>query len=328
MKLAERLKSAGLDGFLLMLILMVFAAYLWPTPGAAGGTISLKNIANLGISVIFFFYGLRLSPAKLKEGLNNRRLHAVVHLSTFLFFPALALLVKPLFAGEENELLWLGVFYLACLPSTVSSAVVMVSIARGNVPAAIFNASVSSLAGVFLTPLLMSFALSSSGKMDYSELGGIVGKLVLQVLLPVVVGMTLNKKWGRFAERHKKRLRQFDQTVILLIVYTSFCDSFARGVFEGFGLMRLLLCSLGMVALFFVAYGTISIVCRRLRFNRPDTITATFCGSKKSLVHGTAMSRVLFPGLPSAGIILLPIMLYHALQLMLVSAIARKLSKE
>lgn len=100
MKLAERLKSAGLDGFLLMLILMVFAAYLWPTPGAAGGTISLKNIANLGISVIFFFYGLRLSPAKLKEGLNNRRLHAVVHLSTFLFFPALAFLVKPLFAGE------------------------------------------------------------------------------------------------------------------------------------------------------------------------------------------------------------------------------------
>ena len=327
MKIAEKLKSAGLDGFLLMLILMVFVAFILPEPGASGGTISLKNIANLGISVIFFFYGLRLSPAKLKEGLNNRRLHVVVHLATFVFFPALALLVKPLFAGEENKLLWLGIFYLACLPSTVSSAVVMVSIARGNVPAAIFNASVSSLAGVFLTPLLMSLALSSSGKMDYSELGGIVGKLVLQVLLPVVVGMLLNKKWGSFAERNKKRLRQFDQTVILLIVYTAFCDSFACGVFEGFGLTRLLLCSLGMVALFFAVYGSIRIVCRRFGFNRPDTITATFCGSKKSLVHGTAMSRVLFPGLSSVGIILLPIMLYHALQLMLVSAIARKASK-
>jgi sodium/bile acid cotransporter 7 len=327
LKIAKKLKNAGLDEFLALLLMMVLLAFLWPAPGSAGDTLSLKNAANWGISVIFFFYGLRLSRAKLKEGLNNRRLHVVVHLSTFIFFPALIMLVKPLFRGEENELLWLGVFYLACLPSTVSSAVVMVSIAKGNVPAAIFNASVSSLAGVFLTPLLMSLAMSSSGKMDYAELGSIVGKLILQVLLPVVVGMSLNKKWGGFAEKNKKRLRQFDQTVILLIVYTSFCDSFARGVFEGFGLTRLLLCAVGMIVLFFAVYGTITAVCKRLGFNRPDTVTASFCGSKKSLVHGTAMSRVLFPGLPSAGIILLPIMLYHALQLMLVSAIARKAGK-
>lgn len=326
MKITKKLKAAGLDEFLGLMLLMVLLAFLLPAPGSASGVLSMKNAANCGISVIFFFYGLRLSVAKLREGLSNGRLHVVVHLSTFVLFPALAMLVKPLFGGAENELLWLGVFYLASLPSTVSSSVVMVSIARGNVPAAIFNASVSSLAGVFLTPVLMSLAMSSAGEFDYSELGAVVGKLVLQVLLPVAVGMSLNVKWGGFAERHRKRLRQFDQTVILLIVYTAFCDSFARGVFKGFGVTRLLLCAVGMVVLFFAVYGIIFAVCRRLKFNRQDTITATFCGSKKSLVHGTAMSKVLFPGLASAGIILLPIMLYHALQLMVVSAIARKYS--
>jgi sodium/bile acid cotransporter 7 len=324
MKIARKLKAAGLDEFLGLLLLMVALAYLFPAPGSAGGLLSLKNAANCGISVIFFFYGLRLSVAKLREGLSNGRLHAVVHLSTFVLFPAIALLFKPLFKGAENELLWLGVFYLASLPSTVSSSVVMVSIAGGNVPAAIFNASVSSLAGVFLTPVLMSVAMSSAGEFNYSELGAVVGKLVLQVLLPVVVGMSLNRKLGGFAEKRKKRLRQFDQTVILLIVYTAFCDSFARGVFNGFGVIRLALCAVGMVALFFAVYGIVLAVCKQLKFNRGDTITATFCGSKKSLVHGTAMSKVLFPGLASAGIILLPIMLYHALQLVVVSAMARK----
>ena len=322
-----KLKAAGLDSFIGLLLLMVLLAFLFPAPGAAKGTLSLKNIANWGISVIFFFYGLRLSGEKLKEGLNNWKLHTVVHLATFVLFPALAMSVKPFFKGESNELLWLGIFYMAALPSTVSSSVVMVSIAGGNIPSAIFNASVSSLAGVFLTPLLMSMAMTSTSAMDYTEFWNIIGKLVLIVLLPVAVGMLLNRKWGNFAEKNKRRLRQFDQTVILLIVYTAFCESFTHNVFKGFGAMRLFLCAAGMIALFFIVYGIILLVCKYFKFNRANTITATFCGSKKSLVHGTAMSKVLFPGLASAGIILMPIMMYHALQLAIVSAIARRMNK-
>jgi len=216
------------------------------------------------------------------------------------------------------------------LPSTVSSSVVMVSIARGNVPAAIFNASISSLIGVFLTPLWMSLIIGRdaachvSTGIDAANLGSIIGKLVLQVLLPVVLGMALNHRWGAFAERHKRMLRMFDQSIILLIVYTSFCTSFAHHVFDGFSWIKIMVCATGMILLFFVVYGIIGLVCRRMKMNREDTITAQFCGSKKSLVHGTAMSKVIFAGYSGIGVILLPIMLYHALQLIVVSAIARK----
>jgi sodium/bile acid cotransporter 7 len=199
----------------------------------------------------------------------------------------------------------------------------MVSIAGGNIPAAIFNASVSSLAGVFITPLWMSPFFSDAIGIDAASLRSIIGKLTLQALLPVVVGMAFNRRWGAFAEKHKRALRLFDQSIILLIVYTSFCASFAHRVFDGFSRVAIAGCAVGMAALFFVVFGAVGLACRRLKMNREDTITAQFCGSKKSLVHGAAMSKVIFAGYGSIGVILLPVMLYHILQLIIVSAIAK-----
>ncbi|WP_202621870.1 bile acid:sodium symporter family protein [Pontibacter russatus] len=311
----------GLDWFLLALIGMIVLAWLFPEVGVDREPLSLGDVANYGVSAIFFFYGLRLSPEKLKTGLSSWRLHLVVQLSTFVLFPLLILPLHTFFEGGEQELLWLGTFYLAALPSTVSSSVVMVSIAGGNIPAAIFNASISSLLGIFITPLWMGlFLTSSSGEFD---LGGVMGKLVLQVLLPVVLGIVLHRYWGGFAERNKKKLRIFDQVIILLIVFTSFCESFARHMFSGYSLLDLGTLGVAMIGLFFLVFGITSGISRLLGFNRGDRITAIFCGSKKSLVHGTVMSKVLFPDANIVGIILLPIMIYHALQLLASSVIAQ-----
>jgi len=310
------------------LITVVVLAWLWPSVGAGEGIFSLSSLANYGISVIFFFYGLKLSRRKLNAGLANWRLHVLIQLTTFVLFPLMILLIRPLFHGEVNTLLWLGIFYLAALPSTVSSSVVMVSIAGGNIPVAIFNASISSLIGVFITPLWMSLILSSAARIESAGLWPIIGKLVLQVILPVILGMALNHRWGAFAEQHQSMLRKFDQTVILMIVYTSFCASFAHHVFEDFSWITMIGCAAGMLILFFAVFGIVGFLCRRLKINRKDTITAQFCGSKKSLVHGTAMSKVIFAGYSGTGVILLPIMLYHALQLIVVSVISKKLSIE
>ncbi|GHT21245.1 transporter [Bacteroidia bacterium] len=326
--LTRRLSKAGIDGFLILLLTAVGVAYIAPATGAGQGVFSLSSIANCGISVIFFFYGLRLSRDKLRVGLGNWRLHILIQLATFIIFPLLILLIRPFFAGDGNLMLWMGIFYAAALPSTVSSSVVMVSIAKGNIPAAIFNASVSSLVGVFITPLWMSLMMAGHAGLDAHELGSVVAKLSLQVLLPVAAGMLLNRLWGSFAEKHKTALRMFDQSIILLIVYTSFCSSFTNRVFDGVSAVALIFCAAGMVLLFFAVFGTVTFVCRRMKMNREDTITAQFCASKKSLVHGTAMSKVIFAGYSSAGLILLPIMLYHALQLMIVSAIAHKKGNE
>jgi len=327
-RIRNLLAQLGIDGFLFLLITAVVLAWLWPGVGAGEGAFSLSSLANYGISVIFFFYGLKLSRKKLSAGLGNWRLHVLIHLTTFVCFPLIILLIRPLFHGEINTLLWLGIFYLAALPSTVSSSVVMVSIAGGNIPVAIFNASISSLIGVFITPLWMSLILSSAAKIDSANLWPIIGKLVLQVILPVVLGMALNRRWGKFAEKHQHTLRNFDQTIILMIVYTSFCASFAHHVFDGFSWFTIIGCAAGMLVLFFIVYWMVGFLCRRMKINRKDTITAQFCGSKKSLVHGTAMSKVIFSGYSGIGVILLPIMLYHALQLIVVSVISKKLSIE
>ncbi len=311
---------------MLVLIGCIALAYVWSSPGTYDGVFSLNQIGNYGISFIFFFYGLRLSLSKLREGLVNWRLHTVVQLSTFVLFPLIALLLMFVFRASFGSLLWLGFFFLAALPSTVSSSVVMVSMAKGNLPAAIFNASISSIVGVFITPLWMGLVLSTVN--EGFDLAPIIVKLVLQVLLPVGLGVLLNRKFGWVSERYASTLRYFDQAVILLIIYTSFCESFAVNLFSGFSGWHILLLAFAMAAFFFAVYGAIYAICRWLRFNGEDRITALFCGSKKSLVHGTVMSKVLFTGASSTGIILLPIMLYHAIQLAIVSVIARKMGED
>lgn len=314
----------GLDPFVLLLVLMVVLARLFPGPGTYEGTVSLHRITSLAVSGIFFFYGLKLSPEKLVAGLSRWKVHLLIQSFTFGVFPLLVGTAMLLFRTDTNQYLWLGIFFLAALPSTVSSSIVMVSIAGGNLPVAIFNASISSLLGVFLTPLWMGLFLNTSA-MD-RDLSGIIGTLCLQVLLPIVLGLLLHRRWGGFADRHKKGLRLFDQAVILAIVYQSFCESFARHLFGGFDAGDLLLLSAAMLGLFLLVYWIIRQVCALLHFDRAETIAAIFCGSKKSLVHGTVLSQVLFAGSTVTGMILLPLMLYHALQIITGSFMARRMA--
>lgn len=316
----SRLAKFGIDGFLIGIILVIMLAYVYPQPGIITQPVSLEAIAGYGVSVIFFFYGLKLNFKKLAGELMNWRMHITIQVITFLAFPLLGLIIKPFF--EENSLLWLGIFYLSCLPSTVSSSVVMVSIARGNVPAAIFNASISTLLGVFITPLWMIAFIETEAV--YAGTGTIIVKLIVQVIVPVAAGMLLHTYGAGFAERNKTRLKLFDQSVILLIIYTSFCHSFYSGAFGSLSITSLLFACAGMTVLFFVVYFFTAYICRLLNFKAADRITVLFCGSKKSLVHGTVMSKILFPATMPISIILLPVMLYHSLQLIFVGIIAQK----
>lgn len=317
------MKGIKLDKFVLLLISMILLAY-W-VPGIEK-IIPLGKISTFGISGIFFLYGLKLSPCKMKEGLFNWKLHLLVQVSTFILFPVLVLIVLPFVQQEEQFTLWLGVFFLAALPSTVSSSVVMVSIARGNIPGAIFNASISGLIGILVTPLWMGIFLES--RLGSFDLGQTFIELTLKILLPVFLGIFMHRFWGDFASRNKKYLTIFDKTVILIIVYKSFSSSFSSGIFDSISALELSVVGLGVIALFFIVYYIILFISRKLSFNREDEITALFCGSKKSLVHGTVFSNVLFSGMSSAGIFLVPIMIYHAFQLFIVSIIAQKYRRE
>jgi sodium/bile acid cotransporter 7 len=319
------LSRAGLDWFLLALLGMVGLAYWQPGVGSKASPVPWHLITTIGVALVFFFYGLKLNLEKLREGMRNWRLPLVVQGATFLLFPALALLAKPFF-GAEGELLWQSIFFLCALPSTVSTSVVMVSIAGGSLPAAIFNASLSSLLGIVLTPLLTSLFLHTGT--GGSQLWGLAAQLLWQVVLPVGAGILLNSRFGALVDRHKAGLRFFDQFTILLIVYTAFCESFAEGIFRSYEPADIAKLSVGMMALYLLAFGLIWGLGRALSFSRADNIVAVFCGSKKSLVHGSVMASLLFPASAATGLILLPLMLYHALQIILASSMAQYLGRQ
>jgi sodium/bile acid cotransporter 7 len=319
------LSRAGLDWFLLALLGVVGLAYWQPGLGSKASPVPWHLITTVGVALVFFFYGLKLNLEKLREGMRNWRLPVVVQLATFGLFPALALLAKPFF-GVAGEPLWQSIFFLCALPSTVSTSVVMVSIAGGNLPAAIFNASLSSMLGIVLTPLLTSLFLHTGT--GGGQLWGLALELLWQVVLPVGAGILLNSRFGAAADRHKAGLRYFDQFTILLIVFTAFCESFAEGIFSRFEPADIFKLSLGMMGLYLLVFALIWGLGRALRFPRADNIVAVFCGSKKSLVHGSVMASLLFPGSAATGLILLPLMLYHALQIILASSMAQYLGRQ
>ncbi|WP_158850385.1 bile acid:sodium symporter family protein [Algibacter sp. L1A34] len=314
-----------IDKFVLSIIATILIAYFFPQWGTQESEIPIDTISSVGISLIFFFYGLKLSPTKLKAGLKNWKLHLLVQGSTFLMFPLLVLMFRPLIQNAEQETIWLAFFFLAALPSTVSSSVVMVSMAKGNIPAAIFNASISGIIGIVITPLWMGlFVDDAQSDFDFTA---IYMKLIVQIILPVILGLLLQRFLGSFAQRHSSKLTLFDKSIILLIIYKSFSESFYNNIFSSVSFLDLLAIFIGVLFLFSVAFYLTKFMAEKLKINKEDQITAQFCGTKKSLVHGTVFSKILFGNMASVGIILLPLMLFHATQILIISIIASKLAK-
>ncbi len=308
------------DWFLCGLALAAGLAFLFPGPGAKGGWMQPELLTKAGVALIFFLNGAGLSFAAMRAGAMRWKLHAVVQLCTFLVFPVIGLgaffLLKWLVPGD----LGLGFFYLCALPSTVSSSVALTAAARGNVPAAVFNATLSSLIGVVLTPLWVGVVLKTSG--EVLPLGKVLLDLCVWLVLPLVIGQASRPLTGAWITGHKALVNKVDRGTILLLVYTSFCDSVAGGVWSNQGWDVLLWTLLGTTAIFFLVMRLSDAASRALGFPEQDRITAVFCGSKKTLASGVPMAQLIFGTHPGIGLILLPIMIYHPLQLVICSVLA------
>ncbi|WP_299154973.1 bile acid:sodium symporter family protein [uncultured Christiangramia sp.] len=304
--------------FIIAIFVAIVIAYFLPQ---GPEILPLKNITDIGIGLIFFFYGLKLSPAEFKQGLMNYKIHIIIHLTTFVVFPLLCIACLPLFEDGLQSESWIALFFLGTLPSTVSSSVVMVALAKGNLPTAIFNASLSGLIGIFATPLWLGLVLESSTDFDFFS---VLQKLMLQIVAPLLIGLFLQKFLGNWARKHGKKLSNFDKATIILIIYTSFSNSFSSNIFVDISRSEILKMAGIVIVLFFLVYYGTLFASKALKLNTSDTITAQFCGTKKSLVHGSVMVRVIFGSTANSGLILLPIMLYHSTQLILIAWFAEK----
>lgn len=316
------LKKIKIDRFVIAIIISVVLAYIFPQLGAKNSPIPMDTIGGIGISLIFFFYGLTLNNEAIKNGLSNWKLHITVQASTFLIFPLLVVVFYPLVNNTDYELMWLSFLFLAALPSTVSSSVVMVSLAKGNLPGAIFNASISGIVGIIFTPFwMMLFIDQTDVAIDFTT---IYLQLLTEIVLPLAAGLLLRRFFGNWAKKNKRTLDLFDKFIILLIVYKSFVHSFEENIFSNLNALDFVILVVLVLVLFFAVYNLTGWIGKKLRFNHADQITNQFCSTKKSLVHGTVFSEALFAGSGIIGFLLLPLMLYHALQILIISMIATK----
>ena len=311
------------DGFTLALIATVALAALLPCRGRAA--VAFDGIATLGIALLFFLHGARLAREAIVAGLTHWRLHLLVLASTFVLFPLLGLAMKPLAGLLLTPTLYLGVLFLCCLPSTVQSSIAFTSIARGNVPAAVCSASASNLIGVFATPLLVSALLAAHGTTN-SPLRAI-GDIVLQLLLPFVAGHLLRPWIGATVDRWRGVLAYTDRGTVLLIVYVAFSESVVEGVWHSTSPLSLAATFAVIAALLAIVLLATTWTSRALGFAREDEIAIVFCGSKKSLATGVPMAKILFAGNPSLGLIVLPVMLFHQLQLMVCAVLAQRCAR-
>ena len=311
------LSQLNIDPFVALIIGMAALASIAPAHGE--GAVAAGHATKLAIAVLFFLHGAKLEPRAALAGACHWRLHVVVLLSTFMLFPLLGLTARALAPNLLQPALWAGLLLLCVLPSTVQSSIAFTSIARGNVPAALCAATASNLLGIALTPLLAGLLLHTQGGLSAHA----VANIAIQLMLPFLAGQLARPLIGAWATRNRTLLGLVDRGSILLVVYTAFSEGVTQGIWH-----QLDAASLGVLlaidaALLASVLGLTTIVSRLLGFSREDEIVAVFCGSKKSLASGLPMATVLLAG-SSAGLIVLPLMLFHQIQLMACSLIARR----
>lgn len=309
------------DLYLSLIVLMMVLATIVPARGQAAE--ALQWGTRFAVGLVFFLHGARLAAAEVRRGLTHWRLQLLVLAITFGAFPLLGLGLAALPAWITPAALAPGLVVLCCLPSTVQSSIAFTAIARGDVAAAVTAATISNVLGVFLSPLLIALTLgASSGGVSLASLQGVA----VQLLAPFLAGQALRPWIGRVVARHAKALGWSDRGSILLVVYGAFSAAVASGLWSRIGALDLLRLALICALLLAVVLGLSTALARLLRFGKAQEIAVVFCGSKKSLASGVPMASVIFP--PAlVGPLVLPLMIFHQIQLMVCAAIAQQHAK-
>jgi sodium/bile acid cotransporter 7 len=311
------------DNFTFALLSVVTLASLLPASGSLAH--GFEILTTVAIGLLFFLHGAKLSREAIMNGITHWRLHLLVFGSTFVLFPLLGLALKPLLLPLMTPELYTGVLYLCVLPATVQSAIAFTAMARGNLPAAICSASASTLLGVFITPVLVNLVVLPSGGHATSSLGSI-GRILLQLMVPFVVGHLLRPLIGKWIQRRAAVLKCVDQGSILLVVYTAFSAAVIEGLWRQVPAHALVGLLVACAVVLGLALGLTTLMARKLGFDTADEITIVFCGSKKSLASGIPMAKVLFAS-HAVGAIVLPLMLFHQMQLMVCAVLAQRYAR-
>lgn len=310
------------DNFTLSLLATVGLASLFPCSGVWGDVFGV--LTKIAVGALFFLHGVKLSGAAVRQGALHWRLHACILASTFVLYPLLGLALGPIAALVTTPELYLGILFLCALPSTIQSSIALTSLARGNVPAAVCSASASTMIGIFVAPLIAGMLMVTHGS-PAATLSSI-GPVVAQLLLPFIGGQLARRWIGAWVGRHKAVLSHIDRGAILLVVYTAFSASVIQGLWQRLPLAALAGLAALVALLLALALVLARLGARRLGMGTADEATIVFCGAQKSLASGVPIAQVLFAA-DLIGAVVLPVMLYHPMQLMVCAAIAQRYAR-
>lgn len=313
------------DNFSLMIVGMLLLATFLPIHGQAAQIFS--HLTDLAIALLFFLHGAKLSREAVIEGITHWRLHLVIFAATFVLFPIIGFVLKPIIEPLLGQQLYLGVLYLCLLPSTVQSSIAFTSIAKGNVPAALCSASASNILGMFITPFLVGIFITQHATGQHSSNLGSALNIILLLFVPFILGQLLRNKMVLFLTKYKSSVKMVDQGSILMVVYSAFSAAVNEGIWHQVSIMTLIYLLLTCAGLLAIAMLLIRFGSKKFGFNEADQITILFCGSKKTLASGVPMAKILFAGQPF-GLILLPLMLFHQIQLITCGILANHFAKK
>ena len=309
------------DKFILWLLATIALAWFAPVSAAPAALVDVITYA--AIFALFFLHGARMPREALIAGFADVKLHATILSITFGLFPIFGLLFAWLAPNLFEPMIWTGILFLCVVPSTVQSSIAYTSMADGNVAGAVAAAAFSNMAGVFLTPLLASLVLDAHGA-GISLTG--IGRIFALLFLPFILGHAARPWIFPLIAERPAITTAVDKGTILLAVYGAFSAAIVDRIFtrvppEQIGaLVALCLLLLGLIL------GSAYAIGRLAGLSRGSRAAILFCGSVKSLASGAPMAKVLFPGAATA-IVLVPVMLYHTLQLLVCASIAGALMR-
>ncbi|MFT4042467.1 MAG: bile acid:sodium symporter family protein [Gordonia sp. (in: high G+C Gram-positive bacteria)] len=317
------LSRSPIDGFVLAILAAVVVAAIFPARGAGAHIVDVLVV--VAIVALFFLYGARLHPRDALAGVTHWRLHVTILAFTFIVFPCIGAALRPITEPLIGHDLYTGLLYLTLVPSTVQSSIAFTSIARGNIAGAIVSASASNLLGVLLTPVLVVLLMPGTSGVHITASS--VVAIVLEILVPFIAGQLCRPVISPLLKRYAEPTKLVDRGSIILVVYSAFSEGVRNGIWSLVRPWQVVAVAVIALLLVIVMLVVTRAAGRRLGFNRGDVIAIQFCGTKKSLATGLPMATVLFSG-PVVGLIVLPLMIFHQLQLILCSWLASRYAQD
>jgi solute carrier family 10 (sodium/bile acid cotransporter), member 7 len=309
------------DRFVLMLLGALMLGWVLPVRGDALAL--AQNVIFIGIFLLFFLHGLRLPRAEVAKAAKAWRVQGAMLGFCFGVMPVAGWVMAHLAGPFLPAPLIAGILYLAVLPSTVQSAISYASLGGGNVATSVVGAALSNLAGIVLTPLLVTVLIGAVAGVSMGS--GVVIKIATMLLLPFALGQVAQHWLGGWAQKQKALLSLFDRGVILLAVYIAFAGAVSSGALLAVDCRVLVVLSLALLTLLAFAFGGAWGLGAVLGLGRADRVSLLFAGAHKSIATGAPMAAILFGA--DAGLVILPAIIYHMAQLLVSAPVATRLAK-